>query len=233
MKQKMTIGLLVFFLGILITACGSKKNNGDGGGGDGWYPNDGDFTSIRRPDNCNGSCSESLDATFHLEDKDEYANMFIGEIGSDPNGSYNGPRIDVRNADWVTTFAAIFLNNIANGVVHCGSAVLTGRILKDLFKAGDVEVQCDMVNDNRREYDNLRSSYGVTVQFEFDTRISGNGIESIILVVNRDNGRDTIEFDRRENDHLFYDRTGDYSLEIHSNTMDLISRNGQVGYITR
>ncbi len=241
MKQKITIGLLVFFLGILITACGSKKNNNDGDDpGDYGY-----FDEIRRPDDCNRNCSRSVSGVIHIEDKDEYANAFLPGLDSgwdyaNHDDNRNRRRIDLRDLydhpeNVLDAFTDRFLNTIVNGVIDCGAGIMITKILEEIFNADDVRMQCDIAIDRRRDYDNLRDSYDVTVQFEFDSRTSGNGIEAIILDVDRDGDRDILEFDDRDSDHIFYTRNRNYMLEIDRDRLHIVNRrtNEQMGYITR
>ena len=230
MKQKITIGLLVFFLGILITACG-KKNNASPNHDDDWYYDN--FRDITIPEDCGRDCKRTMrDLTFEIEDKEEYAALFIGDIGSSLNGNYAGPVLDIGNPsqDIGIQIANMFLNAFIPPVVNCGSAVLAGNILRRLAgNSAAIQAECDVINGNRDLYDDLRDSYGAEVDFHFDDRVSGNGIDSVTVHINRDG--DSAEFSRRQNDYLFYDRDGN-SLEIESDRIYITTSSGRVGYVT-
>lgn len=230
MKQKITIGLLVFFLGILITACGKKNNNGGGSNPGTEYISFGD---IKIPENCNGRCEQTEQATFYIENKDEYANIFIGELGHLQTPSqyagHNIPSITDSNGLMIY-LANRFLGNALPPIVDCGAVFFAGRILNGMSKS-EVNAHCEYVAGNRSTYDNLRDSYHVNVQFNFDDREDGNGIHSVSVDIDTNERRTVVEFDRRKNDRLFYDRNGN-ALEIDRDTIHITTSSGRrAGYI--
>ncbi len=228
MKQKMTLGLLVFFLGILITACGSKKNNG----GNGWNPDRDRFEDIRIPEDCNGRCERTVHATFYVEDKNEYADMF----GYQPyeGNDHIGNVPDFESFNWESYLATIFIGNVLDPLLRCGSTIITAKLLRKLLRrGGNAEVRAFCRSGGGYD-DDIDDSYGVDIEFNFDERVSGNGIDSIDLKVKRDRSRDLIEFDRRQSDHVFYDHSGDYELEIDGDRIYITGpSNTEVGFIEK
>ena len=235
MKQKITtIGLLVFFIGILVTACGKKKDNN--GGTQSCHYNG--FGEVRY---CNGKRSVDLSGRLHINNPEGYAQAFIGEIGDSIDTDYAGrPVYDINDPNLGNDIANIFLNALIGNalipVAHCGSAKIGGDVLKGLGY-DDVRVGCAFIRRNRDAYDDLRDNYYADLRFEFDDRTEGNGIRSVTVTVRRGSSRDTIDFDYRQSDYVFdgRSRTGeDITLEISGSRIDLISRShGRIGYIEK
>ena len=230
MKQRITLGLLVLFLGILITACG-KKNNQEQQKVEAKVT----FGNIKMPANCNGTCSTSLTGSFNIENATVYADIFLlNENGFALVG--NQPPTIYKDGKWNDQFANQFFGNIANTagklVYTCGTGMIIAKIAEKLG-AKEANVACSLTESNRATAaSNLRSSYHVTVQYNFDNRLSGNSISSIILVIDRDGTRDTMEFFRK-NDHTFYNRSRNYELALRGETIDFNTPNGRIGYITQ
>ena len=235
MKQRITLGLLVLFLGILITACGKKKSNNNNQEEQPKVEAKVTFGNIKMPANCNGTCSTSLTGTFTIENAKGYADIFLLNKNGFALVGNQAPTL-YKDGKWNDQFANQFFGNVANTAGNllytCGTGMIIAKIAEKLG-AKEANVACSYAESNRvTAASNLGSSYDVTVQYNFDNRYSGNSISSIILIIDRSGSRDTMEFFRK-NDHTFYNKTSNYEIALHGERIDFNTPNGRIGYITQ
>lgn len=141
MKQKLTLGLMVFFLGVVITACGSKKasspaavpanNNNNNGGA---FAGDG---SIPPHNNCNGqqSCTVDMAGSYTVTDANAY-NQAFGYGQQQANN--NVPLPTFENGQFQN-------NGFWDGAVNCGIGAGFAYLWTELTNS-DSDFGCSLGN---------------------------------------------------------------------------------------
>jgi len=123
MKQKLTLGLMVFFLGVVLAACGSKKasspaavpvnnnNNNNNNNNSGLFDGNGS-TSLPPSNNCNGqqSCTVDMAGNYTIMDASAYNQAF--GYGQQQVGN-NVPLPTYQNGQFQN-------NGFWDGLVNCG-----------------------------------------------------------------------------------------------------------------
>ncbi len=185
MKQKLTLGLMVFFLGVLITACGSKKasspaavpanNNNNNNGG--LFVGDGS-NSIPQQDNCNGqqSCTIDMAGNYTVMDASAYNQVF--GYGQQQAGN-NVPLPTYQDGQFQN-------NGFWNGIVNCGIGAGVAYLWTE-FTDSDSDFGCTIGNSDSSTTqfaDVTNTSYPVNYGYNFAQ--GGQSLQSIqIFIENR------------------------------------------------
>ena len=130
MKRKLTLGLLVFFLGVFITACGSEKstpnisaaNTKDDNGAKQYVD------SSKSGGNCAPNCSQTYSGQFVISDQQLYVSTFGYPSGQQQQaGTFGTIQAPFTNdGGYNQNFATSVGNCLFGGLLSWGFSYLTG-----------------------------------------------------------------------------------------------------------
>ncbi len=194
LKRKLTLGLLVFMVGVLITACGSKKNDNSSKTN---INNGGDVVTNVPPtleDNYCANCTRTIDGTFYLQDANLYLEAF-GYSNSTGNIFQNTGSVFQR----ILGEVAYDVLEPAVGTIVCGSRIFLTKEIAKIFGVKDLDINCrtsdsevftDIIGGSNTDYQ-LSSSYPAQLRVRY---VNGRAEQVDIAVNTQLEGRADIEY---------------------------------------
>ncbi len=200
-KNKVTLGLLIFFLGALMAACGGNESSNTPAA----------TNNNNLPDNfdtgnygCSDSCERDYDGTFRITDADEYLETFGYENSSGSNlfgdGFFNQVLGEVATS----------IADPVMGAVRCGTEIYVTRGIAELFGIDDIDVECSIVDSEYSFMDGLNGNsqdIGTTrPRATAELAIYRNEVDAIRLTIRSDLGTDQMVFDSKKKRNIFESR---------------------------
>ena len=228
-KNKITLGLLVFFVGFLMAACGSKNNTANTTTTNNEIPKDFEDFNFE----CSDRCTRKYNGKFYIASEDLYLQAFDHTIASN---NLFGDSLWNQSAGNL----AIALLNPDVDFEQCGKVVLFSVLASQLLDIDDTNVLCTSDGFDEGSFgggfgndDVLRSKYTAKVELI----IENNRVSDIRLTIasNVDgNGNDVVIFRSTGNDNIFESDDGRLQLGNSNGRLRMItSGGGYVGYFQR
>lgn len=235
MNKKLTLGLLVFFVGVLMAACGDDNSTSN------------TVTTNTIPktfevfDYGCRSCDKSFSGRFIVTDRQAFEEAF-DKSQAFGFGSDRGFDIDTRSNGFIGTGLLIFDDllfgaaDLAGAVLFCrGREFVSERIAER--NGFDVENDCeirDALNGGVDE-DDLTSSYRSRAELRIN---ADNRVTEITLQINSDvdydDGTDELTFLDTTNVNVFENTRERLALRNRSGRLEIINDNGErVGYFRK
>lgn len=234
MKRTFTLGLLVFFLGVMITACGSKKSSAPATSNTNTNTTNNYNNYSQVPSDCSGQCSKDYSGTFTISNIDLYAAAF--NYTGNGNGGYQIGVIEPilnSNGSYNSGFLGSLGYTLVNGCLMPGIfAWLTTRLT-----GADSSAQCTIGNMSTTNVGTGTGQTGNTAlsnRYNADLQVNyrNNALYSVVMMVrtgsNGGNG-DIAEFFPRANSNYLYNNTGNLALELTTSGINMHSQSGLIG----
>lgn len=233
MKRKLTLGLMVFFVGILITACGSKKGSSNNVNA---TPVGGGITTPVVPAGCTTNCNTTQFGTLQISNPQLFEATF-GTAGY-TNGAVQPIQPLHTGSSWnLGGFGSSLLNN---AVVGCALPALGAWVTTEYLGAANASAECNLGfsgTNGYEQYNNggyanggVPTSMPVTMQYNFNQ----NQLFSVVMIVNNavqgGNGQ-RIEFFPRANTNVLYSQSGQLALAPSGNSWVFGRQEGTIGTI--
>lgn len=224
MKRKLTLGLLVFFVGVLITACGSKKSSTSNVTNN---PTE-IIGPISADDTCRaqGFCQKIGD--YQITDQTQYGQVFPG-YNTGTGNTIQSP-YDDQGWNWNGFFDS-FKETASRCAVQTGWAYIVARL------GGEASATCEyQISDTRNDIPTggLPINYPTTLNYEYASSTLSRVNLAIHDGTNGGNGR-IIEFTPANNtsypEQILWGRHNNQDIRLEWNgagyDMDIMS--GQIG----
>ncbi len=154
-KKNLTLGLLVFIVGVMITACGDKNNGGGATADANEVPQSWDERSCE-------DCTRTYNGRFRIVDEDLYLQAF---------GHVSGNDIGFGGNDVFNSVLGQILEPAA-GVLVCGTQAFLTEAVANLFGIEDVDIECTTedldVFGTVNDYEDIRSEYNARIRVRYE-----------------------------------------------------------------
>ena len=224
MKRKLTLGLMVFFVGVLITACGSDSNTTN------TTNNNAAVSDLLTKGSCN-DCIKDFNGKFVIQDDELYLEAFGLRSGSG--------LISLGNTnDGVRGILNQVLSNAANNVfgrVVCEADTRLNSWISDLFNDPE-DHECTFERDgdffgDDDDDNNVRSSYNATLEIQYEDKKA----EAVRLTVKSDldddDQQEAFYFDRSK---VYINREGTLMVVDEGDKLRLKTIDGnRIGYFRK
>ena len=220
-KRRIILGLMVFVFGLMMTACGDKKNTSN---------TTNNNTNIPKSfeDNVCDDCVKTYNGTMRIHDKDLYLQAFNYRNGNDI--TFGGGTVFEQVLGNV---AISILEPVAGVAVCAGRIYLTEQIAKWL-NIDNFEAECttedldlfDNVGNGGFDDANVNSSYAARIR----VRYQNGRAEAVELVVNDnlDNGNDSTEIFYYDRSNIFVNRENTLLLQNSSGSLRFGTTGGRL-----
>ena len=222
MKRKLTLGLMVFFVGIMITACGSKNNTSN-------TTNNNDKV-VGIPTDTQQGCNQSIcsyNGNFVIDDE----NLYLQAFGYQSNSNIFGD----NTFNQVLGSLAIAAIDPNSDPVQCGREIFASLLIAEIIKAisdpnFDVEVGCSAISSST-----FTNTFGSTPGGTLNSNTYDSTLEvayrngeqyQLRLTVSTELGSKSIIFDR-ESANVFVSPETRTSLLNRNGIIELNSTGGQ------
>lgn len=224
-KRSLTLGLIVFVVGAMLTACGSKNNTTN------TTNNTTPPTALKGIDNSSDGCTnciKSFDGTFYLASNADLYLQAFGHNTQTDSTFFGGNTVFDQLANAV-------LQPVA-GLVVCGAKTyLTTQIAKAL-KIDNVDVSCTQedlnyfqnVSTNSSNQSAVASSYAARIRVHYNGSGQADQLELTINSNLGPNGADDVEYFNFQSTGLYVNNANTMSIVNTDGYVRLATINGQV-----
>ena len=226
MNKKITLGLLVFFVGVLMAACGDDNNT----------TNTVTTTTIPKDfdtfDFGCRSCTKSFSGKFYVQNHQYFEDGF--DVDTNSNFGFD---TSFDNND-LNIFRPGGLNNLINGVLDVGGNILGARAFcngVDVFLDDEDELECDLDTVYGNSDDDLRDTYASSVSIRVDANNRVTDIDLAITSTADDDYDENVREDFFDtSDRNVFDGNGGLKMRNNDGRLEVwIGTSKRIGYFRR
>lgn len=219
MKNKLTLGLLVFFAGIILVACGGSKGSSSAAEVKTEIPTtfeNGNF-------GCSGDCVQNINGKFYITDEDEYEANIVDDAGSS--------RTTVQGDGSSGTAVGNAINTLWVNLLDLGTGA-AGCELEEAFGYNDCDPD-DYTQSASSNDGDTASSYTVNMEFDIEDG------DVVAITINLNDSRLTaderiFDFVATASPNVFESPSNNMAIENKSGRLYLFDTSSsleQIGYI--
>lgn len=220
MKRTLTLGLLVFFVGVLMTACGSKSSSPAA------PTNNTNFDLNNQDPACmNSSSGCDLNATYQITDAQAYADTFGYSSNQDLTIE---PFYNDQGSNW-----GGFWDSLRNVGGRCGTSYLWARFWSRVTDS-DIDFECAVQVSNgtssQLAAEQLASSYNSNMSVYYNNGRADRVDVHIPTGSNNGNG-DNVQFYYDEGDNAYYTNDRSIGLFPGNGVFSMRTPEGEIGVL--